>query len=53
MRSRKENIQFIKASNPTTSDTILNFLSDEKISKLAEINKQGLSDEIDEVASAY
>lgn len=29
MRSRKENIQLIKASNSTNSDAILNVLSDE------------------------
>lgn len=53
MRSRKENIQFIKASNPTTSDTILNFLSDDQISNLAEITKQELGNEIAEATFAY
>ena len=53
MRSRKENIQFIKDSDPTSSDVILNVLSDEQISSLAEITKQEIGNELSEAMFAY
>lgn len=52
MRTRQENIQFIKASNSNSSDTILNALSDDQISNLAEITKQELGNEITEAMFA-
>ncbi|MGF7436802.1 hypothetical protein [Lentilactobacillus senioris] len=52
MRSRKENVQFIKASNPTSSDAILNVLNDDQINNLAELAKQELGNEITEATFA-
>lgn len=48
MRSRKENIQFIKASHPTSNDIILNVLSDDQINSLANQAVEEIDYEISE-----